>query len=521
MSIASADELGSDSVVEPASEKVSVDSEGKDGSNSESEGKADSVRDSDDDDKDEDRLDHVLGLLSSKENSVDDEDEWERDMYRKVWRFLEVRNPGSTLTKAGPCTIMTGTSLELQNPDPGVISKTFLLRDAKLFNRAGGCQGHVIVKVVPYSASNCMRFEQLEDDTLREVSSTLLTMHGWLEGYTIPFLIDMGSQIDCINANIWRTIGWAHPLTRRAERLLNVTGSRLRCLGVWKAFVTIGTITSMVDLHVVEGLMEAGILGRPWQELNQMSLNDTDEGVYLSIRSGNGFHTYGILVTSPEAQRAVRRRAREICAVVARPSTPEMSFDESHQLCELFKAPVDLPLEPSPEYDPWDLKVDDDTGTLEPEHEISEANLENQMYTRLLWQYCNGHRLPRAVSQPTIESIEVYESDKLELRDDWLIGISKKEQLFILRNVLVRIDGKYREGHGVLHMVYFPHESERARIANAALKGDGDTERNGTDEELEEEQRGRRVGGGTARSKTLWTTDVAQVHTGRPVSVDE
>ncbi|KAJ8462651.1 hypothetical protein ONZ51_g10764 [Trametes cubensis] len=403
MSIASADKLGSDSVVEPASEKVSVDSESKDGSNSESEGKADSVRDSDVDDKDEDRLDHVLGLLSSKENSVDDEDEWERDMYRKVWRFLEVRNPGSTLTKAGPCTIMTGTSLELQNLDPGVISKTFLLRDAKLFNRAGGCQGHVIVKVVPYSASSCMRFEQLEDDTLREVSvnsvqveemnptvdesnhqmaapqrpqSTLLTMHGWLEGYTIPFLIDTGSQIDCINANIWRTIGWAHLLTRRAERLLNVTGSRLRCLGVWKAFVTIGTITSMVDLHVVEGLMEAGILGRPWQELNRMSLNDTDE-----------------------------------------------------------------------------------------------------------------------VSQPTIESIEVYESDKLELRDDWLISISKKEQSFILRNVLVRIDGKYREGHGVLHMVYFPHESERARIANAALKGDSDMERNSTDEELEEEQRGRRLFG--------------------------
>ncbi|KAH9883967.1 hypothetical protein C8Q73DRAFT_669900 [Cubamyces lactineus] len=117
------------------------------------------------------------------------------------------------------------------------------------------------------------------------------------------------------------------------------------------------------------------------------------------------------------------------------------------------------------------------------------------MYTKLLWKYCTEYRLPRAVSQPTIESIEVYESDKLELRDDWLIDISKKEQLFILRNVLVRIDGKYREGHGVLHMVYFPHESERARIANAALKGNGDTERNSTDEELEEEQRSRRLFG--------------------------
>ncbi|KAH9888310.1 hypothetical protein C8Q73DRAFT_655629, partial [Cubamyces lactineus] len=191
-----------------------------------------------------------------------------------------------------------------------------------------------------------------------------------------------------------------------------------------------------------------------------------------------------------------------------------MSFDESHQLQKLFGpeeqleheafvesayedtgAFVDLPLEPSPEYDPWDLKVDDDTGELEPEQEISEANLENQMYTKLLWKYCTEYRLPRAVSQPTIESIEVYESDKLELRDDWLIDISKKEQLFILRNVLVRIDGKYREGHGVLHMVYFPHESERARIANAALKGNGDTERNSTDEELEEEQRSRRLFG--------------------------
>ncbi|KAI0323636.1 hypothetical protein GY45DRAFT_1264277, partial [Cubamyces sp. BRFM 1775] len=460
MSIASADELGSDTVEEPASNKVSADPEGEDRSDSESEGKDDSVCSSDDDDREGYRLDHVLGLLSSKEDSVEDDDQWEKDMYRKVWRFLEVRNPGSTLTRAGPCTITTDTSLELQNPDPGVISKTFLLRDAKLFNRAGGCHGHVIVKVVPYTDPRLGELNR-QMTALRRPQSTLLTLHGWLEGYTLPFLIDTGSQIDCIHANIWRAIGWAHPLTRKAEKLLNVTGTRLRCLGVWKAFVTVGTISAFVDLHVVEGLTEAGILGRPWQELNRMSLNDTDEGVYLSIRSGDGFHTYGMLVTTPEAQQAVRRRTREICAAVTRPPTPEMSFEESHRLCELFKAPVDLPLEPSPEYDPWDLKVDDDTGRLEPEQEISEANLENQMYTKLLWQYCHGHGLPRAVSQPTIESIEAYESDKLELRDDWLIGISKKEQLFILRNVLVRIDGKYREGHGVLHMVYFPHESER------------------------------------------------------------
>ncbi|KAI0653754.1 hypothetical protein C8Q70DRAFT_927164 [Cubamyces menziesii] len=515
MSDPSADDGSGDSGGEPAQEAVSTDSDEKEVADTEPEGPDDSDLCSDSDQDEGYGLDHVLGLLSLRENSDEEDEKWERDMYRKVWRFMEMRNPGSTFAKAGPCTIMTGTSLELQNPDPGVISRTFLLRDAKLFNRAGGCHGHVIVKVVPYDSTSCTRFEQSADDTLREMTAPgmLLMMRVWLEGYTFPFLIDTGSQIDCIHANIWRAIGWAHPLTRKAEKLLNVTGSRLRCLGVWKVFVTVGTISAFVDLHVVEDLTEAGILGRPWQELNRMALSDTDDGVYLSIRSGDGLHTYGMLVTSPETQQAVRRKARELCASVISPNTARAPGEGSNQwhryrgpevpdwwhgarvasVQEEQESQVNLSLESTPEYNPWDWKAGEEASEMDPEQEVSEANLENQMYSKLLWQFCHGHRLPRAISQPQIESIEVYESDKLELREDWMTGISKKEHMFILRNVLVRIDGKYQEGHGVLRMVYFPHESERAKIANAALKEDHDTERNDTDKEWEQEQRDRRL----------------------------
>ena len=30
---------------------------------------------------------------------------------------------------------------------------------------------------------------------------------------------------------------------------------------------------------------------------------------------------------------------------------------------------------------------------------------------------------------------------------------------------MLKINGKYQEGHGILHMVYFPHETERMQAA--------------------------------------------------------
>ncbi|KAI0371197.1 hypothetical protein BV20DRAFT_909024, partial [Pilatotrama ljubarskyi] len=271
-----------------------------------------------DEDGDSYTLDHVLGLLSVREGSEEDAERMEKKVFWKVRRMLEAQSPELSSVRAGPCTIMAGSSVEFPRSTPGTVSRAFLLRDAKVFNRAGGCSGHVIVKVIPYTRKNYRRFEQLEDDSIREVSvasvqiddapvshgavtlmrpavptpAPVVSLRTWLCGYNVPFLIDTGSQIDCIHANMWRSIGTTHSLVRTNNRLVNVTGTRLRCLGVWKVMITVGTITSPIDLHVVESLTAPGIPGRPWQEHNQMWMDHTLDGVQVGIRSRDGFHTY-------------------------------------------------------------------------------------------------------------------------------------------------------------------------------------------------------------------------------------
>ena len=62
-----------------------------------------------------------------------------------------------------------------------------------------------------------------------------------------------------------------------------------------------------------------------------------------------------------------------------------------------------------------------------------------------------------------LEDITFQEAEELihtpKMTDDY------EESCFILKNTIVKIDGKYREGHGMLQIAYFPHMSERVRIA--------------------------------------------------------
>ncbi|KAI0353420.1 hypothetical protein OH77DRAFT_1386841, partial [Trametes cingulata] len=439
-----------------------------------------------DEDGDSYTLDHVLGLLSVREGSEEDAERMEKKVFWKVRRMLEAQSPELSSVRAGPCTIMAGSSVEFPRSTPGTVSRTFLLRDAKVFNRAGGCSGHVIVKVIPYTRENYRRFEQLEDDSIREVSVAsvqiddapvshgavtlmrpavptpppVVSLRTWLCGYNVPFLIDTGSQIDCIHANMWRSIGTTHSLVRTNNRLVNVTGTRLRCLGVWKVMITVGTITSPIDLHVVESLTAPGILGRPWQEHNQMWMDHTLDGVQVGIRSRDGFHTYSVLVTSLQTQRAAWSQAMRVCGAVTEEDMPVIDFGDTDRIQELMQTAEDLD-EVDVTRDPWNIRIDEVTQQLEPEEGPSEVNVENRMYEELLRRYREGHLLPRTAYQPWMESVAPYETDRLTLSDAMRIGLSEKEDLFLLRNAMVRLDGTYHEGHGILHMLYFPHTSQR------------------------------------------------------------
>ena len=114
--------------------------------------------------------------------------------------------------------------------------------------------------------------------------------------------------------------------------------------------------------------------------------------------------------------------------------------------------------------DPWDLDNGSERLPAE-ETQPSVLQRENRMYKELLTRFCGYHMHPRSKVQPRIEMVEPYETDRLDMRPSWRTHIGSHEELYLLRNALVQVDGKYREGHGILQIVYFPHVSERARCA--------------------------------------------------------
>ncbi|KAI9066203.1 hypothetical protein FKP32DRAFT_1674097 [Trametes sanguinea] len=139
----------------------------------------------------------------------------------------------------------------------------------------------------------------------------------------------------------------------------------------------------------------------------------------------------------------------------------------------IFKKPLHktsstetLPAEPcSSEYDPWEEDED-----WQNEAGPSRLTVENRMYRKLLIKQSGEYLLQRSAEQPQVERLEVYESDRFDLKDSWKTGLSAKEDLFLLRNALIKVGGKYREGHGMLQMVYFPHKTDRMIEAEAADK---------------------------------------------------
>ncbi|KAI9068671.1 hypothetical protein FKP32DRAFT_1561188, partial [Trametes sanguinea] len=413
-------------------------------------------------------------------------DERERKMYHQLQRWIVQRTSEVVTTKAGPCTIVADISAEYRSPNMDGLSRVFLLRDARLFNRTTAEPGHAVIQFIPYAGSTSNG-----GPAELERAPPLIVLRVWIGGSDFPFMIDTGSQIDCIHATVWRALGGLDPLLPSAGRLVNVTGTRFRCLGVWRTIITVGTISSPIDLHVVEDLSAPGILGRPWQRSNRMWMNDTVDDVYIGIQSRDGFHTFGMLVTSIEAQRRQWREAALICGSVSAEDTMEVDFAESHRVRELMdpvqmqdeskptskavsaETEVNLSLDSPPKLDPWQLKEDPETGGLEPEAEASLTMRENDMYRSLLWQFCIQRLIPRLKNPSSIESFEIMESDQLDLAADGMTGISTKEELFLLRNLMARIDGRFREGHAVLRMVYFPHETERMRRANEGLNPEG------------------------------------------------
>ncbi|KAI0349233.1 hypothetical protein OH77DRAFT_1440540 [Trametes cingulata] len=89
------------------------------------------------------------------------------------------------------------------------------------------------------------------------------------------------------------------------------------------------------------------------------------------------------------------------------------------------------------------------------------------MYWQLLLKYAADFYLERSASQPRVLSIDVHQSDRFNLSDSWKLNISEEEDLFLLRNVSVKVGDQTRYGHAALHLCYFPPAAEKTRQSEA------------------------------------------------------
>ena len=336
-----------------------------------------------------------------------------------------------------------------------------------------------------------------------------------VNGHMVTCMADTGSQGNCIGKDLWIKLGGSITFTANQTTIVGLAGQRTNCIGAWLTRVQLGNVSAPTVFFVLENMPAPVLLGRPWQKYNKMCLTESDEGTMIGIQSQDGRRTHTMLITSETEQDKAWSTVPAVYAPAFLDDVPTYDFSEHHKISELMDEPEastssqpkrkresaspttsppprrrlrrgkqkETPpvvfattsssppeIEPHqrededmellniearvPDGDPWDVDI-----TL-PETVIrSQQNIENDLYRKLMDWYCDtlGHR--RAKEPKALDQVEVYETD--QLIDFPRLHFNKAEDQFLLRNVLVRVGGEYREGHGVLDLFYFPHKTQR------------------------------------------------------------
>lgn len=452
-------------------------------------------------------LDQLIdGLAEEEENTSHTESE--TVMHQGIHQLLQADTPDIPSRSAGPCTIVSEMATEFANATPGLDTRVFLLRDARLFSRNRTHQGHMVVKIIPYTSNNLATFTPHAEETSQQSSVSMICVEQNQSGtsartrqtrvlapppglimipirlgdQTIQFLLDTGSQINCIRTDIWRKLGGVTNGPTITRYISNATGERLQCHGTWRTTLAFGTISMIVDLLIVDNLISAGILGRPWQRQGHMWMEDTPEGVHLGIGSADRQHTYGMLITTPITQPNLRSgNAQAQTITEPQLEVPEMDYTETHRISALMDSsePVVTRKDASPApmvISSLMFNVEDPATWPSPWH----LHLERGWYEQLLYQFRSVFRHQVAPEQPIMTSIDFEQAEKLALRDEWRTHVCREEELYLLKNVQVEVDGQLRRGHGVFQMVYFPEDHTRPtrkRHSSSSLELSDDEDR--------------------------------------------
>lgn len=486
-------------------------------------------------------------------------EEWEeKKTFRRIRCFLQWEQPGTLAERIGPSTIMAERTIEF--PPMGAGMRTFLIRGGKLFSRRGGVFGHMVVRVMPYTNTTNILYQQMEDDTLEEHTdnedqdtedqeleeqepptvSTILTqnpemvtsttqspeppqraplaaIYAQIEDKRIPFLIDTGSEINCLHASIWQHLG-GQPSQLHPAQFIGPTGDPLTCLGVWTTVIRFGNIVEPITFYVIKDLNLPGILGIIWQQYSRMRIENNSLGTIITMQSRSGRHTYEAILMRHRTPTQYRTDPPMTATITAEDGIPIIDFTDTDRLKTIMEGePPSKPLqitllnsrEPSPESstssvsklhsrqlyqrprfsppeeviwsdedepepsinphqcepeeDKLDIVISAPSSPLkfEPERQATELTLEREIYEELEFWFCTRlGRIPTSY-QPDLSKIDVHQTIRLTGYPQ--LCVSYSEDQFLLKNVLVKVDDEYYEGHGLLHIAYFPHKTERTR----------------------------------------------------------
>ncbi|KAI9068743.1 hypothetical protein FKP32DRAFT_1600321 [Trametes sanguinea] len=274
----------------------------------------------DDNDEDSDgssedyHLDHVLGLLSYR-NADEVPDHAERQTYHRVWQQLQDDVPDIPAVRAGPCTIMTAIFTQLE--DDTLHTDTISMISVTDLGATKSNSG-LLVPGTP-------------------APPPLIKVPLRVNGYTIPFLLDTGAQLNCIRADVWKKVrGAGGMLNARPARtiLASSTGELMKCIGVWSTEVEFGNLIMKVDFMIIDSMTSVGILGCPWQKQRHMWMEETPEGVYMGISTWDRSRSYGMLISSPHDQNVICTEPLVAAHTRAtdQPQLSGISFDHAEKL---------------------------------------------------------------------------------------------------------------------------------------------------------------------------------------------
>ncbi|KAI0360825.1 hypothetical protein OH77DRAFT_1393450 [Trametes cingulata] len=409
------------------------------------------------------------------------------------------------MAEAGPINISSRSSMVYQDPEDGS-QPMYLLHNARLQNQYGVQYGHILVSsLVPLHTAETVREHTVSQGDIQVAS--VLSEHPQSTGHQsrkpppltvlwvqiglkrLPFVLDTGSQVDCIRTDSFRKFGGTPRPMGHWNRIINAAGQELTCRGVWRTPIIFGNIQSTVDLHIVDEITAPGILGQPWQRLNQAWIKYSVDGMSVGARSPNGLLTYEVLISSPQAQEAAWQEATT--PHIQEHSNPHgdipiIDFSESHvlqQMMDPVKVDVGVQTEvlQSNEQSEDESRNEEDTEENEQGDADDERSTEREelpapvastsgkatltstplevdawMYRQLLIKHAAELDLERSVRQPQVEDILVHRSDRFDLKEGRKFNISEEEDLFLLRNIAFKVGDETRYGHGVLHVCYFP-----------------------------------------------------------------